>query len=71
MRERGGEVRRFIITEIEGKWSIEEIAISSIFPITTKDTKKELAERFLQLLDLGPTAPQLEPERVDIIDERI
>lgn len=64
-------MKRFIITEVDGQWTIEESIISSILPITTKSSNKEIASRFLQLLDLGPTAPQLEPERVEIIDARI
>ena len=58
-------MRKFVLTEREdGSWSIEESDGSSVWPTTTKKTKREMAARLLQLLDLGPVAPQTEPERV-------
>jgi hypothetical protein len=60
-------MRRFILTEWEsGSWTIEEMKIESVYPTVQKDSSREMVARLMQLVDVGPTAPQTEPERVEM-----
>lgn len=65
--------RQFVLAEYhDNTWTIREFKNASIFPLITKTTAKEMVARLLQLLDLGPVAPQTEPERIElVIDETV
>lgn len=57
--------RRWIIVEEgDGTYSIHEHMIDGVAPPATKPNKREIAARFLQLLGVGPVAPQDFPEEV-------
>lgn len=62
-------MRKFILTEVDGQWSIEEMSLSSIYPITQKPNSREMVARLMQLVDVGPVAPQTGPERVEMSGE--
>lgn len=57
--------RRWIIVEEgDGTFSIHEHMIDGVAPPTVKPSKREVAARLLQLLGIGPVAPQDYPEEV-------
>ena len=57
------KIRSISLSEYaDGTWMIEETTANSVFPKTHKATAKEAAARLLQLMGLGPTAPQGHPE---------
>lgn len=61
----------FVLVERDdGTWTIEHYVHGeqkdSSYPITYKPTAREAMSRVLQLLDLGPVAPQTHPERVGV-----
>jgi hypothetical protein len=65
--------RKISLIECEnGEWIIQEEKnwdipmLHSIWPETKKRTAKEAAARVLQLLELGPTAPQSWPEKITL-----
>lgn len=59
--------RRWIIVEEgDGTYSIHEHMTDGVAPPTIKPGKREVAARFLQLLGIGPVAPQDYPEEVCI-----
>jgi hypothetical protein len=59
---------RYSLTEQDdGSWLIEqESGSGSTWPAITKPTKRAAIARLMQLVDIGPVAPQLEPESVCI-----
>lgn len=59
--------KHFVLQEFEdGTWAIRQFKDGSIWPATYKDTSKLMIARLLQILDLGPVAPQLYPEQVEL-----
>ena len=54
--------RKFTIYERDEGWFLDQDLPDGNFPTIFKNTKKEIAARFLQELNLGPTAPQIGPE---------
>lgn len=59
--------RRWIIVEEgDGTYSIHEHMTDGVAPPTVKPNKREVAARLLQLLQVGPIAPQDFPEEVCI-----
>jgi len=38
----------------------------NIYPVTVKKNAREMIARLMQLLDVGPVAPQIGPERVEL-----
>lgn len=56
--------RRWIVVEEADGYSIHEHTADSIAPPFTYPNKRLLASRFLQLLGVGPVAPQTHPEQV-------
>ncbi len=57
--------RRWIIVEEgDGSYSIHEHSKNGVAPPTAKPGKREVAARLLQLLGIGPVAPQDYPEEV-------
>jgi hypothetical protein len=57
--------RRWIIVEEgDGTYSIHEHMVDGVAPPTVKPNKREVAARLLQLLQIGPVAPQDYPEEV-------
>lgn len=59
-------MKKYILTEIDGKWTIEEMIIESVYPTTVKDSAREMIARLMQLVGIGPVAPQIEPENIKI-----
>lgn len=59
-------MRKFILTEVDGAWTIEEIVCESIYPVTAKPNTREMIARLMQLVEVGPVAPQTEPEKVEL-----
>lgn len=59
---------RYSLTEQDdGSWLIEqESGTGSTWPAITKPSKRAAIARLLQLVDVGPVAPQIEPESVCI-----
>ncbi len=59
--------RRWIIVEEgDGTYSIHEHSTDGVAPPTIKTNKREVAARLLQLLGIGPVAPQDYPESICI-----
>jgi hypothetical protein len=55
--------RRWIIVEEgDGTYSIHEHMIDGVAPPTVKPDKRSVAARLLQLLQIGPVAPQYYPQ---------
>jgi hypothetical protein len=50
----------------EGVWTVHDWRPDSVSPPTGYPTKARAAARVLQLLQLGPTAPQDYPETIEI-----
>lgn len=60
-------MKKYILTEIDGAWTIEEMLVSSIFPIISKQDSIEMISRLMQTLDIKvPVFPQEFPEDVDL-----
>jgi hypothetical protein len=59
-------VRQFILTEVDGDWYIQQTDLKSIYPTTKKSGERAMIARLMQLLDVGPLSPQLEPESIKI-----
>lgn len=57
---------KITIEETGRGWKIDQEDDDNTWPTTYKETRKEAAARVLQLLDLGPTAPQASPEMVTL-----
>lgn len=63
----GGTMQKFTLEQrADGCWHITHEKGESIYPTTSYDTPRKAASRLLQLLDIGPVAPQTHPERVCI-----
>lgn len=56
--------RWIIVDEGDGTYSIHEHMIDGVAPPTLKPNKREVAARLLQLLGIGPVAPQDFPEEI-------
>lgn len=56
--------RWIIVEEVDGTFTIHEHKRDSVFCPTPKKTAREVAARMLQLLNVGPTAPQDWPEEI-------
>lgn len=50
--------------EADGKYSITDMTVDGIGPCILKPDKRGIAARLLQLLQLGPVAPQDYPEDI-------
>lgn len=63
----GGKPFWAITQEADGTYSVlERTRDGSIMPSSLHETKRLAAARLLQIMDLGPVAPQLEPESAEI-----
>jgi hypothetical protein len=58
--------RTIMIVEIDGKFEVHEHTPTGIAPVSDYPTKQKAAARVLQLLHIGPVAPQTWPEAVCI-----
>jgi hypothetical protein len=60
--------RQIVLTEYnDGSWIIEEKSNDdSIWPAVRKASSREMIARLMQLVNVGPVAPQTHPERVGI-----
>jgi hypothetical protein len=59
-------MKKIILTEINLGWSVALEDGELIYPTIDYPTKRLAIARILQLLDLGPVAPQTHPESVCI-----
>ena len=60
--------RWLIMEEPDGRYSIVDMSKDGIGPKIIKSDKRGVAARLLQLLDLGPVAPQDYPEEICVSD---
>lgn len=58
--------RIIIVMEPDGTYTIHQHTKDSVYCPTPKKTAREVAARMLQLLKVGPTAPQDWPEEIGI-----
>lgn len=59
--------RLFIIEEgVDGEWIIHQWHNEGVAPQSSYPTKRLAAARLLQLLHIGPVAPQTHPEKICI-----
>lgn len=58
--------RWIIVDEEDGTFSIHEHMKDGVAPPIVKPNKREVAARLLQLLEIGPVAPQSYPEEICI-----
>ena len=58
--------RWIIVEESDGTFTIHEHTRDSVYCPTVKKTAREVASRMLQLLNVGPVAPQDWPEEICI-----
>lgn len=56
------------MTELDdGSWTIDEsTSDGSVYPQTMKNSARDAAARLLQLMDVGPVAPQTIAERIAV-----
>jgi hypothetical protein len=60
-------MKQFLLTQFDdGTWCIQEYSIQSAYPQTMKPNAREMIARLMQLVDVGPVAPQIEPEKVGL-----
>jgi hypothetical protein len=55
---------RWMIVETPEGYEVHQHSAASVWPPTTYPTKRLAAARLLQLLGIGPVAPQTHPESV-------
>ena len=66
-RHNGKGQRVLSLTEhVDGSWTINEYAGSSRWPPVHKPNTREMVARVMQLVGIGPVAPQISPEDVCI-----
>ena len=51
---------------LDGSWSMHLSDGENIYPVTVKKNAREMIARLMQLIDVGPVAPQIGPERVEL-----
>ena len=51
---------------LDGSWLMHLSDGESIAPTSVKKNAREMIARLMQLLDVGPVAPQIGPERVEL-----
>jgi len=60
-------MKKWTITEDDnGVHIVEEDDEGNITPTTTKPTRREAVSRLMQLMNIGPVAPQTDPENICI-----
>ena len=57
---------RWIIVERNGQFEVHNHTVDGVAPTTIYPTKRLAAARLLQLLGIGPVAPQDHPEEIGI-----
>jgi hypothetical protein len=60
------EYTKYTITENADGFVLAEERGESVYPHTQKATAREVVARLMQLMEIGPVAPQTYPERVCI-----
>lgn len=55
---------KLTILEQDNVWYVGMVDGEDVYPTTSYQSAKQAAARALQLLDLGPTAPQIGPEEI-------
>lgn len=62
--------QHFVLQELaDGSWAIRQYKDGNIWPATYKPNARAMMSRLSQLLDVGPVAPQMEPEQICISDD--
>lgn len=64
--EQHGEHKRWMIVKTDDGYELHVHDRDSVSPTSTYPTKRLVASRLLQLLHIGPVAPQIEPETAEI-----
>jgi hypothetical protein len=64
--ELGRGKHRFLIIDMGDHWTLREMTNDSVMPPCDKGTKREIASRLLQVMEIGPVAPQSFPEEICI-----
>ena len=69
--ELGRGKHRFLLIYMGDHWTLREMDKANVYPPCDKKTKREIASRLLQVMKVGPVAPQIGPEehRVTIIND--
>jgi len=60
------QITKFEIVECREGWALTQTHGENVWPTTVKGTARELIARLMQLMKVGPVAPQTEPETVVI-----
>lgn len=60
------EHKRWIIVEVSEGYELHIHDCENVWPVVTYPTKREVAARLLQLFHMGPVAPQIQAEKVQI-----
>ncbi len=58
--------RTIMVVEIDGQFEVHDHTPTGVSPVSTYPTKQKAAARVLQLLHIGPVAPQTWPEEACI-----
>lgn len=58
--------KRWVIVEVPSGYELHIHDRDNVSPVVTYSTKREVAARLLQLLNIGPVAPQIHAEEVEI-----
>ncbi len=58
--------RTIMVVEIDGQFEVHDHTQTGVSPVSTYPTKQKAASRVLQLLHIGPVAPQTWPEEACI-----
>lgn len=61
-------MKKYVITQHDdGRFVLEESDDrGNVWPPTEKDSARQIVARLMQLLEIGPVAPQITPEKVCI-----
>jgi len=57
---------RWLIIDMGDHFTLREMSQDSVMPPCDKQTKREIAARLLQVMEIGPVAPQNFPEEIGI-----
>ena len=64
--ELGRGKHRFLLIDMGTYWTLREMDRTSVYPPCDKGSKREIASRLLQIMEVGPVAPQMVPEEIGV-----
>lgn len=67
------KLRKIELTECGDNWAVAMSDRDAIYPTTSHKSKRLAVSRILQLLDIGPVAPQIHTEEIcigEIVNEQ-